>query len=220
MNADLRSLMYTYLFLFAVVLAGEALRRLLKRSPEFTRKCIHIGVGFWGFFAWPIISRWLVLIPPLSFVLINVASHRWHLIPAMESDDEHNLGTVYYPLSICILILLFWNADLKIIAVLASMVMGLGDGFATIIGRAFGRHPFREGKGRKTWEGSLGMLLFSFAACLAVLLPLESMPLQGMLWRSGAVALIAAVVEGATPGGYDNISVPLAAGAFSYLLFI
>lgn len=220
MNTDLRNLVFTYLFLFAVVLGGEILRRLLKRSPEFTRKCIHIGVGFWGFFAWPIVSKWLVMIPPLSFVLINFASHHWHLIPAMESDDEKNLGTVYYPLSICILILLFWNADLKIIAVLASMVMGLGDGFATIIGRAAGRHAFGKGKNRKTWEGSLGMFLFAFIAGLAVLVPLSYIPLQTVLLQSAVIALLSAVVEGATPGGYDNISVPLAAGAFYYLIFI
>ncbi|MBN2414719.1 hypothetical protein JXO52_02705 [bacterium] len=220
MNADLHGLVITYLFLFAVVLAGEAMRRLLKRSPEFTRKCIHIGVGFWGYFAWSITSRWLVMIPPLSFVLINLASHRWKLIPAMESDDEGNLGTVYYPLSICIMILLFWNTDLKIIAVLASMVMGLGDGFATIIGRAAGRHSFHVGKNKKTWEGSLSMFLFSCAACLAVLLPLADVTVQTALLRSGAVALVAAAAEGATPGGYDNLSVPLAAGLFYYLLFI
>lgn len=218
MNPDIRTLLITYAFLFGVVGAGELLRRLLKQPAEFTRKCIHIGVGFWGYFAWSIASRWLVIIPPLSFVLINYLSGKWQLLPAMENGDRKNLGTVYYPLSICLLILVFWQDGLKIIAVLGSMVMALGDGFATIIGRLPGTHPYRTGKNRKTLEGSLAMWFFSAIACLVVLFPYSGFSAGSTALITAGVSLTAAAAEGVTPGGYDNLSVPLSAAGACYLL--
>ncbi len=220
MTNDLWGLVRVYVFLITVLVVGELLRRLLKKPADFTRKFIHIGVGFWGYFAWPIVSRWIVVIPPASFVLINIISHRWRLIPAMESEDRSNLGTIYYPLSICLLVLLFWQSDLRIIAMLGSMVMGLGDGFATIIGRAKGKHVYSRGKSKKSWEGSLAMFLFAVIAGLAVLLPYTVLPFGTVLVRSGLIALAAAVVEGLTPGGYDNLTVPLASAGLYYLLFV
>lgn len=78
------------------------------RSPEITRKIVHIGVGTWIipttlFFD----SPWMAIIPPASFVLINLLSYRFKLVKAMEGGDR-NPGTIYFPLIFVILILLFW----------------------------------------------------------------------------------------------------------------
>jgi dolichol kinase len=220
-NHDWIGLLWTYLFLFGVVLAGEGIRRFKRWPSEFTRKCIHIGVGFWGFIAFSSIQNmWIVLIPPLSFVFINFLSYKWTLLPSMEIEDKRNLGTVYYPLSICVLIILFWRGDTRIVPVLGSMIMGLGDGFASIIGRKWGRRVYRVWRHPKTLEGSLAMLVFAWIAAASVLLLMTGLPLSAVLIRSSVLAALAASIEGASPWGLDNLTVPLLSGLAYRLLFL
>ena len=85
MSGNVKGLLVLYGFLFGIVVVGELVRAIFKWRPVFTRKFIHIGVGFWGFVAYPIFeSWWAVMIPPFSFVLINLASYKWTLFKAME----------------------------------------------------------------------------------------------------------------------------------------
>jgi len=213
-------LIWTYLFLFGVVFVGEGIRKFMAWPSEFTRKCIHIGVGFWGFIAFNAIRNvWIVLIPPLSFVLINFLSHKWTLFPSMEIEDKRNLGTVYYPFSMCVLVLLFWHGESRVVPILGSMVMGLGDGFASIVGRRWGRHVYRVWRHPKTLEGSLAMLVFSWIAAAAVLLAMTGLPFQAVLIRASAIAVLAALIEGASPWGLDNITVPILSGLAYWMLF-
>ena len=73
---------------------------------DFTRKFIHIGVGMWVVGTVLLFeNRFLAVIPPLSFVLINYVSYRRETFKAMETGEKGNLGTVYFPLSFAILIL-------------------------------------------------------------------------------------------------------------------
>lgn len=221
MTGDWIGLFWTYLFLFGVVLAGEGVRRFMRWPSEFTRKCIHIGVGFWGFIAFNSIwNVWIVLIPPLSFVFINFLSYKWTLLPSMEIEDKRNLGTIYYPFSICVLILLFWHGETRIVPVLGSMVMGLGDGFASIVGRKWGRRVYRVWRHPKTLEGSLAMLVFSWIAAAAVLLVMTGLPFSKILIQASIMAVLAAVIEGVSPWGLDNLTVPILSGLAYWMLFL
>lgn len=221
MHGDLKGLIFTYSFLFSIVLLGEIARRIGHWSSEFTRKCIHIGVGFWGFVAyWTIDSWWIVMIPPFSFVLINLISYRWNLFPAMEIEDKRNLGTIYYPLSICLLLLIFWRDNTKIVPVVGSMVMGLGDGFASIFGRKWGFHPYRVWGHLKTLEGSIAMFLFSGAAMSLILIIMTPLYCLDILIQSLVIALIGAIIEGLSPLGLDNITVPIGSACCYWILFL
>jgi len=63
---DWVGLVVSYLWVFAVLGAGEGLRIVLKLRRDFTRKFVHIGVGLWaigtvlGFQNW-----YFAVIPPL-----------------------------------------------------------------------------------------------------------------------------------------------------------
>jgi len=219
MKSDWLGLVWTYLFLFGVVFAGEAIRKIKAWPSEFTRKCIHIGVGFWGFIAFfAIRSMSVVVIPPLSFVLINFLSYKWTLFPSMEIEDKRNLGTVYYPLSMFILVLLFWRGETRIVPIIGSMVMGLGDGFASIVGKKWGRRVYRIWRHPKTLEGSLAMGIASFVAVAGVLFTMTGLPVPDITLRALVIASLAAVIEGLSPWGLDNLTVPLGSG-ISYWLF-
>ena len=137
-----QALLVSYAFLFGMVGLSELIRKLWKLPAEFTRKVIHIGVGFWGLLALATLRvTWMAVIPPLSFVLINLVSFRWTLIRSMEIEDRSNLGTVWYPFSLSLLILCFWLKRPEVVLV-GLLCMALGDGMAAIVGRRWGAHPY------------------------------------------------------------------------------
>ena len=79
---------------------------------------------------------------PVIFVVLNYYSNRKDLIKSMEREGDSNLGTVYFPISLIVLILLTWDGgllgggNLKYLGAVGSLIMGYGDGFAAIIGFA------------------------------------------------------------------------------------
>jgi dolichol kinase len=82
----------------------------------------------------------------------------------------------------------------------------VGDTFAALIGRKFGRHKF----GRKSVEGSLGCLVGTLiVAALAPGLP---------MWVAAVGAVTATVTEALSVTIDDNITVPLVSGTVMTLL--
>ena len=220
MSHDLKGLLISYAFLFGILILGELIRTVKKYPSEFTRKFIHVGVGLWGFVAyWILEAWWVVLIPPASFVLINLLSYKWTLFKSMEIEDKSNLGTVYYPLSLCILIVVFWRTGDPVTALVGLLVMALGDGFASIIGQAWGRRAYRVWKGTKTLEGSAAMCVFSLIAVVCVLALTTDLAASAILLRGFVVAVLATAVEAVSPRGMDNLTVPLLCSGAYWLFF-
>ncbi len=112
-------------------------------------------------------------------------------------------GASFILMSVCLSVLLFS----KPIAVCSLAFIIVGDTFAAIIGRPWGKHRF----GDKSIEGSLGCLAGTLiVACFAPEIPLS-------IGIPGAVA--ATLVE-AAPWRYDdNITVPLISGTAMTLLY-
>lgn len=214
MSAGLKGLIISYAFLIGIVVLGEAIRVMMHLRSEFTRKFIHVGVGFWGLVAyWTLASKWIALIPPASFILINIVSYRWSVLKSMEIEDKANLGTVYYPLSICVLLLLFWEGDGRTAAVAGLMIMALGDGFASIVGQKWGTHRYRIWKRARSWEGTMAMFVFSWAAVILVCLVTTQDTAGVILLRGLILAACASVIEAISPWGTDNLTVPLLCGS-------
>ena len=106
------------------------------------------------------------------------------------------LGATYILLSVCLTVALY---D-KMIAVAALGFIIVGDSFAALVGRKFGRHKF----GRKSVEGTLACLV----GTLLVALVAPQLPL--MLGVIGAV--VATATEALSTRIDDNVSVPIISG--------
>src|SRR5512140_1243781 len=153
----------------AVVLGlGEGLRRGLVLSVEFTRKFVHVGVGMIAF-ALVLFFRewWFAIIPPLVFIPFNYVSYRRHMFRSMETGEKNQLGTVYFPISFCILIPLLWSQPALLVASL--MPMTWGDAFAAILGGRFGAHRYAVLGQTRSFEGTFAMFAFSLIATFAAL---------------------------------------------------
>lgn len=214
----------SYAFVFGVIGIATLLMRRKVLAPPATRKVIHIGVAHWWIIAMALLDDpWVASIGPLSFIAINALAIRFRLLPAMDrSAGARNWGTVYFPVSLLILVNLCWRGVMPAwIGGAAVLVLGWGDGLAALIGEKSRGRGIRVWGGRKSMAGTAAMFAASFAVVLIFTLIFNDrvaafLPAMGV---SAAVAAAATVVELVTPGGIDNITIPLAAAGLYAGLF-
>jgi phytol kinase len=217
MKSDGLGLLCSYIYVFAVIFAAEGLRKWQRYSVDFTRKFIHIGVGMWAVGTVLLFqNRYIAVIPPLSFVLINYVSYRRETFKAMETEEKGNLGTVYFPISFALLILALWSRPDLLVASL--MPMTWGDAAAALIGTKFGTHRYHVFGSTKSWEGSAAMFALSWLAVSIALGVLSSLGWPASIGFALIMAVWATAVEALTPYRLDNLTVPLGSGLFLLLL--
>lgn len=158
----------------------------------------------------------LAIMVPIAIVMLFVDISRlcqwafWskfavHIGGRMVRGHEHSgdfMGATYILISVCLTVAMYS----KPVAVAALSFIIVGDSFAALIGRKFGRHRF----GRKSIEGSFACLLST--AVVALLTPDLALPIT----LTGAVA--ATITEAVSLKVDDNISVPIVSGLVMTLL--
>ncbi len=214
---EIIALAASYLFVFSVLGAASLLLAFGKISPFVTRKVVHIGVSNWWILAMFFFTRpGVALIGPVSFIIINYISYRKHIFAAMEHEiPRKNLGTIYFPVSLAIMVLLTFQGPMpKSAGAAAILVLGYGDGLAAVIGNA------RSGKSRsipllhqkKTVAGSGTMFVVSFAVLLIIRALLAGGLTAPDLLPIIIISVAVTIVEAVTPFGLDNITIPLVSG--------
>ncbi|MBD2163773.1 phosphatidate cytidylyltransferase [Calothrix membranacea FACHB-236] len=229
-NNDFIGLAASYSYAIALLLFGEGLGRLFHVPPNLTRKIIHVGAGMWVFGILLLFQSWEIgVVPFASFIVVNYLLYRYQIVKAMDTDDS-SPGTVYFAISVTLLFGLLWRpsgpVDNVAIAVAGVMAMTWGDALAALIGRRFGQHKYQVGSSVRSWEGSVTMLLVSTTAIFLVLLllPGSSLSPLGLVYSFEKAVLVAVVsgafatlVEGISPQGTDNLSVPLVTASVVWL---
>lgn len=215
---DALALAASYAFVFGFIGAATLLvRRDILRAAA-ARKVIHIGVSHWWLIAMALMNDPLVAsVGPATFIVINALALRFKLLPAMDAGaDSRNLGTVYFPIALLVLVNLCWRHVMPPwVGGIAVLVLGWGDGLAALVGETNGAPGARIWGGRKSAAGTLLMFTASFAVTLLFTLIFNSRygDLVPAIGVSTIVAAAATVVELLTPFGIDNITVPLAVAA-------
>ncbi len=122
--------------------------------------------------------------------------------------------------SAAVLIALFWGLlQARPTLYAAILAWGLGDEAAALVGKRFGRHKLRLPlvDPKKSWEGSLAMLLLAGLA-IGVTLHLFAIPPALLLPAVVLGALTAAVTEALSKKGNDTVSVPAATALVLWLV--
>jgi phytol kinase len=133
--------------------------------------------------------------------------------------NRKNLGTVYFPISLLILVILGYSDVIPLYAGgVGILVLGYGDGLAAVIGQTRGKHPIGRSK---TMEGTAAMFIVSLIVIgLLSVLWLPALPnatvLLALVLLSSAVATAAELLS---PWGVDNITVPVITAAVYYGLY-
>ena len=217
---EVKGLILSFTLILSVVAVGVLLSLSKILSSESSRKFIHIGVSNWWFILIAYFdSLAYALIGPLTFVVLNTVVVYTNLATLVGiSEERRNMGLIYYPISLTILVILGFYGVFPLWACgIGIIVMGYGDGLAAVIGGRWGK---RKIWGRKTQLGTLVMALVTFIVLIIFSAWYNLKGVWSFPWWFSLTLISAtvALTEAYTPYGLDNISVPLVATLLSHLL--
>jgi dolichol kinase len=222
-NALLMLLCYIYILI--IIFVSGKMDRFLRISPKSSRKFLHVMIGNLPFII-PFFT--LAFFPTLvaaPFIIVTFLATPYSPFKNVNrklkglseiTEEGHQWGLVFYAISYTCLAFLF--AQKSYIIAAGILPMAYGDAAASIVGEKFGRHKYKL-VAKKSLEGSAAMFLVSLAI-LGVSMVFFS-ALYGFSFSSKFLAVISAaavatLVEGFSPMGFDNLTVP----AFSALIFL
>ena len=203
------------LYLFSIFLISVVFKKFNKNSKEITRKIIHIGIG-------PLIPIAQLLkidqIAALIFTgvvsLMVLINYKYKIFPTIEDVERKSYGTLFYCLSLFILISLFWNKD-PFSLITGFFIMTFGDGLAGLIGKSFNSSSWIFLKQRKSLLGTVAMFITS----LIVVCTIGYIQQNSFYYSYFTIAFIATILEQFSVLGIDNFIVPISS-ALCFNFFI
>jgi len=225
---DVVLVLLSYTYIISIILFLTQVKRMGRIDGSTSRKVLHIMIGNLVFlipFFSSSVSTVAVAAPFIVVTLLasplspfKVPDRRLEELVSL-TEEGHGLGLVFYAVSYTVLAVYFTGQPHVIAA--GILPMAYGDSLASIVGRRYGG-AFLPRVGEKSLEGSIAMLVGSFVSltCATTFFRVVSPARLGdPLSASLLVSLLASFVESVSPGGYDNILVPLpCALAFRWLM--
>ena len=210
----------SYLYIILVIIGAKIFE---KKGNEASRKFIHIMLGNWWFIAMYFFTNvWFAAFVPATFIIINYLSFKKNIIKVMERDEQDGFGTVYYAVSLLILVIVsFGIYDMPSLGLIPNLVMAYGDGLAALVGKNKKSKKYKLGDSKKSFAGSLTM----FAIATLLIGGYLAFWHPGVYWATPHWSLVTAMIgfvitaiEAISVKGTDNITVPL--GTLCLLLLI
>lgn len=204
------------ILILGFVSLSEVLRKRFNISGENTRQLVHIGVGLLV-----ILSPFVIASPvqpallAIIFIVLNSLALRAGQMKGIHTTTRFSLGTVFFPVSFLVLILLYWKSNPAILIV-GMLIMTISDPLASIIGnRAKQSRQFVFWKDAKSPVGSLIVFISAFLITTITFQLLQSLqgkdpiPLFSLMLIGFTVAVVATLSESISFAGSDNLTLPL-----------
>ena len=219
--ADLIPLAIAFIYVVVIFIISE---KVLNTAPEVSRKFLHIMIGNLIFIMPFFSDMWglLVVTVPTTIVLFFLTDYSPIKIENKVTESGHVLGLFFYALIWSVLLFIFHDDNLWIVA-MAIAALVYGDGFAALIGSKFGRTKYTVWGGEKSLEGSLTMFVVVSVVSVFVWMFYVSLgyPLPEFnLWAILGISAVATICEALSYGGIDNITVPGLTAILYYVLSI
>jgi len=218
-QSDLVGVLSVYVYVVVLLLVTEKI--ISKKYPVMSRKILHIMVGNVAFLLPIFETRWIMAFvaagPFIVFTFLMSSHTPIKSIRGKTSSAGHSMGLVYYSITWTILAYLFF--DNMVVIAIGILAMSYGDGFASVIGSKYGLKKYNLFGDEKSYVGSFSMFIFTYFMMLVAILFYGIEFSYTIVLFLGLIALIAAIIEGVTPRGLDNLFVPFVV-AFLYWFFI
>ena len=203
------------LYLFSIFLISIVFKKYNKESREIVRKIIHIGIG-------PLIpiAQFLKINQNSALIFTGIVSlmvfinYNYKLFPTIEDVERKSYGTLFYCLSLFILIYLFWDKD-PYALISGFFIMTFGDGLAGLIGKSFNSKSWIFFEQKKSLYGTITMFLTS----LIVVYSIGYSQQNSLNLNYFTIAFIATLLEQFSILGIDNFIVPISSALlFNFLI--
>jgi len=198
------------LYLFLIFLISIVFKKYNEDNKEIVRKIIHIGIG-------PLIpiAQFLKINQNSALIFTGIVSlmvftnYNYKLFPTIEDVERKSYGTLFYCLSLFILIYLFWDKD-PYALISGFFIMTFGDGLAGLIGKSFNSKSWIFFKQKKSLYGTITM----FFTSLIVVCSIGYSQQNNLNLNYFTIAFIATLLEQFSVLGIDNFIVPISSALF------
>jgi len=198
------------LYLISIFLISIVFKKYNEDSREIVRKIIHIGIG-------PLIpiAQFLKINQNSALIFTGIVSlmvftnYNYKLFPTIEDVERKSYGTLFYCLSLFILIYLFWDKD-PYALISGFFIMTFGDGLAGLIGKSSNSKSWIFFKQKKSLYGTITMFLTS----LIVVCSIGYSQQNSLNLNYFTIAFIATLLEQFSVLGIDNFIVPISSALF------
>ena len=209
----IKGYLFTYLYLAFILVVSTILNKKCHVRTTITRKLVHILVSL----CWIIMYYYFgnsihIIIPPITFIIINYISYKKDIFKGME-DDRNTLGTVYYPISVLILsIITYFIPGFYYSYGIGFFCMAFGDGLAPLVA---GYLRSRKIYNNKTLVGTITVFVISIiiAILFNVFYGLNYEFLDIII-----IGLTSSTLELVGIEGLDNLYLPIGVSIMAYLL--
>ena len=206
---------FILIYILIIFLISIIFKSFNPNNKEVPRKIIHIGIG-------PLIPLAKMLEIEQGFALyftglisfLTLLNYQSKLFAVIEDVERKSFGTLFYCISLFILIYLYWNSDPTSLMA-GFLIMTFGDGLAGLIGKNFKSKTWTFFNQKKSLFGTITM----FFTSLIVVFGLSYFQKYNFNINFFTVALIATVLEQFSVLGIDNFVVPISA-AYCFNFFI
>ena len=198
---------FILIYIFFIFLISKIYKNFNPKNKEAIRKIIHIGIG-------PLVpfAKFLDIDKSFALCLTGVVSiltfinYQFKLIPTIEDIDRKSFGTLFYCLSLFVLIYLYWDKDPASLMA-GFFIMTFGDGLAGLVGKNYQSKNWIFFNQKKSLFGTMTM----FFTSLIVLFGLCYFQQYPYNVNIITIAVISTVLEQLSIFGIDNFIVPISA---------
>ncbi len=208
------------IYLLSAVIVVLSIRKFTNIGDELYRKLLHF-VLLGSLFLWTVsFSSWQIkVLTVIGFVgivyPILMFFERFRTYSRMV--DERKKGELKKSLIVVFLMFALVLAvaegifDDRCLTLASVYAWGVGDAFAALIGKKYGRHKLtgRFLSGKKSLEGTIAMFLTSFVSVLLLLLRRGGVHSGWIVLTAAVTAAVSAVCELYTKDGMDTLTCPL-----------
>jgi len=215
---DIVGLISVYSYVAVLLVLSE---KILKNRPDVSRKVLHIMVGNIAFIL-PIFQtkEIMAFAAAAPFIILTFLMSPYTPIKKIRGKTSaagHGMGLVYYSITWTILAYFFFD-QMEIIAI-GILAMSYGDGLASLIGIKYGKNKYNLLGDEKSYVGSIAMFVFTFILMIIALLFYGITINFNMIILLLLISIASSLIEGVTPKGLDNLTVPFVASLLYWYSF-
>ena len=232
-NAILILVIYYFAFISVLIL----LKLFSSLSREIIRKSYHffygvsLALAIYLFDNWYIILAFLIGFYLIAFIYIKIENEylSFKLIDfdrrdtTFDDNRELNKQLRYlFVMQVFLIVVFMAIIDRPEAAIFGTVVWAVGDAFAGLIGKYFGRNRFNNFifSKKKSLQGSLAFLFSGFFSLIILTLIMPDFLLDiYFIFKIFLITVVATIVEAISRDGLDTITVPLVAAAVFSILF-
>lgn len=219
-QSDIAGVAVVYIYVAVLIVFTEKV--FSKKYQIQSRKFLHIMTGNIAFILPLFETREIMaFIAAGPFILFTFLMSPYSPIKSMRgktSEAGHGLGLVYYAITWTMLAYVFF--DHRVIIAMGILAMSYGDGLASLIGIKYGKRKYTIFKDTKSFVGSIVMLLFTFLLFMIAIVFYQELLTIRTIGYLLCIAGIATVIEGITPLGLDNLSVPFVTATMYWFFLV